>query len=79
MPFFTPGHPDHALPLTERDYLELVDATARKVVTGKRGHMSENTAPIIERLGISSSEWSAAAVCFRRHYRDGDIKLNKAV
>jgi hypothetical protein len=46
--------------LGESDYLELVDATARQVVKGKRGALAPDTVPIVERMGINPARWLAA-------------------
>jgi len=66
---------DDALPMLERDYLSLVDNTARNVIHGKRGHMDAQTAPILERLGLSGEQWICAAAHFTCHYRGGDLWL----
>jgi REP element-mobilizing transposase RayT len=46
--------------LSEAEYLELVDATARQVVRGKRGALPAGAAPMVERLGIEPRRWLAA-------------------
>jgi len=66
---------DDALPMLERDYLSLVDNTARNVIHGKRGHMGAHTASILKRLGLSSEQWICAAAHFTCHYRGGDLWL----
>jgi hypothetical protein len=67
--------PTDMLPLREPDYLQLVDATGRLTVTGKRGRIDAFVAPILDRLGLSSSEWAQASNGFRQHYRNGDLHL----
>ena len=64
-----------ALPMREPDYLQLVDFTGRFVVAGKRGHIEASVAPILDRLGLSSSEWVQASTGFRQNYRNGDLRL----
>ena len=60
------------------DYLELVDATGRLVVTGKGGRIDASVEPILERLGLSTSEWVQASTGFRQLYRNGDLRLKRA-
>ena len=63
------------LPMRASDYLKLVDETGRLLVPGKRGRMDAAIAPILDRLGLSSIEWVQASTGFRRHYRNGDLRL----
>mgnify|MGYP001820290429 FL=1 len=63
------------LPMREPDYLQLVDFTGRFVVAGKRGHIEASVASILDRLGLSSSEWVQASTGFRQNYRNGDLRL----
>jgi REP element-mobilizing transposase RayT len=65
------------LPMREPDYLQLVDATGRFILPGKRSRIDASVAPILDRLGLSSSEWAAASTGFRRHYRNGDLHLKR--
>jgi hypothetical protein len=67
--------PTDMLPMRERDYLQLVDATGRLIVPGKRGHIDTSVAPILDRLGLSASDWVQASTGFRQHYRNGDLRL----
>jgi hypothetical protein len=64
-----------ALPMRASDYLNLVDETGRLLVTGKRGRIDASVAPILGRLGFSSTEWVRASSGFRRLYRNGDLHL----
>lgn len=77
--FSTSGEVDtsNALPIAEVDYLELLDATGRIIVRGKRGRIDSNLAPVLERLGLSVQEWTAAATGFRQFYRNGDLRIAK--
>ena len=66
------------LPMNSADYLQLVDATGRIVVSGKRGHIDPRLAPLLERLGFSRNGWTGAALAFRLHYRNGDLRLKRS-
>ena len=50
-------NPDKAIPFTLSNYLELVDWTGRVVRKDKRGSISVDTPPILERLRIDPDEW----------------------
>ena len=67
-----------ALPMYERDYLTLVDMTGRYIARGKRGRIDYSLAPILTRLGISAEDWCDASTAFRRHYRNGDLRLKRS-
>ena len=45
--------------ISEGDYLEMVDETARRMATGKRGAMSAEALPLVQRLGIQPEAWIA--------------------
>ena len=45
------------LPLTEEEYWRFVDATGRVLRPGKKGHIDEGLAPILNRLGIVPDPW----------------------
>jgi hypothetical protein len=47
------------LQMSEADYVQLLDWTARYAAPGKRGTTSEDLPPILERLGFSSTIWLA--------------------
>ena len=34
--------------------------------------------PVLERLGLSAETWMNASTDFRQHYRNGELRLNKA-
>ena len=65
------------LPMRERDYLQLVDATGRLVARGKRGRIDPSLGPILDRLGLSPPQWTEASTAFRQHYRNGNLRLKK--
>ncbi len=67
-----------ALPMTEPDYLQLVDLTGRLVAQGKRGRIDPALAPILDRLGLSPAQWTLASTAFRQHYRSGDLRLKRS-
>jgi hypothetical protein len=66
-----------ALPILEEDYLQLLDATGRITSHGQRGRIDSSIAPILERLGLSSAQWTAASTDFSQHYRNGKLRLKK--
>ena len=70
--------PEDMLPMRESDYLQLVDATGRLIAPGKRGRIDASVAPILDRLGLSASDWVQASTGFRQHYRNGDLHLKQA-
>ena len=72
----TAGKP-HELPLGWSDYLLLVDTAGRAARTGKRYRIGPTVKPILARLGISHGEWMACSLEFRRHFRNGDLRLTK--
>ena len=46
------------LPMGTLQYLQLLDWTARQVVTGKPGSTGADTPEVLERLGLKPSEWT---------------------
>jgi hypothetical protein len=46
------------LPISALEYIELLDWTARQVVRGKSGATPADAPPILERLGVTVTEWS---------------------
>jgi len=62
------------LPIRYREYLELVDVAGRTAAHGKRGRIDPSLLPILERLGLTTDEWTCAATRFRHQYRRGDLK-----
>ena len=61
-------NPDIAIPFTLGNYLELVDWTGRIVRQDKRGSISADTPPILERLRIDSDEW-LKTMCWNNRFR----------
>jgi hypothetical protein len=55
------GYPRHGitkgLPFRLKDYLELVEWTGRAILENKRGHISDQKPPILERLQIEPKHW----------------------
>jgi REP element-mobilizing transposase RayT len=45
------------IPFSLRDYLELVDWTGRQIREGKKGAISADALPILQRLSISKEHW----------------------
>ncbi|GGY51422.1 hypothetical protein GCM10011297_25460 [Bacterioplanes sanyensis] len=64
------GNPRQNIPLGIQmkltDYLELVDWTGRIIRHDKRGAIAQNTAAILDRLGIDDQQWLAMA----EHFED---------
>jgi hypothetical protein len=63
--------PPHAsdkgfLPMSVKDYLELLDWTGRQTVAGKTDTDPPYLAPILQRLGIIPEGWYAVATGFGR-------------
>jgi len=56
----------------QHDYLALVDETGRITRKGKRGAISPNVLPILERLNLNPERWCERAIAFEanhHHYR----------
>jgi hypothetical protein len=52
-----------------KDYLELVDYTARMLLPSKKGHISEALPPILGRLNLDQKGWFEQASKFEHHYQ----------
>jgi putative transposase len=65
LPFSSPDKPE-GLPFTFTDYLMLVDWTGRATRADKRGHIPEELAPILQRLGLDKAQWLRQVTLFRR-------------
>lgn len=50
------------------EYLQLVDLTARQSRPDKRGALSSQTQPVLQRLGISQSSWQDLETRFSKHF-----------
>ena len=57
------------LPLTAREYIELVDWTGREVIPGKGGAIPEHLAPIFERLQMDATHWGPVVQHFGKFFR----------
>jgi REP element-mobilizing transposase RayT len=67
-----------ALPIYKQEYLNLVDATGRIVVRGKRGKIDPTLEPILSRLHLSGSQWIHVSTRFKQYYRNGQLRLTQA-
>lgn len=56
------------LPLALDEYLQLLDWTGRQLVRGKRGRIPDHLPPLLERLGISPSNWLPLVEGFGGHF-----------
>jgi REP element-mobilizing transposase RayT len=65
------------LPMQEKAYLRLIDATGRLLARGKKGRIDPAVAPILTRLGLTETQWTEASSAFRQHYRKGDLRLKQ--
>jgi REP element-mobilizing transposase RayT len=65
----------NALPISRQDYLELVELTGRLVAHRKSGRIDPSLAPILNRLGLSPTQWTQATTYFGRHFRNGHLRL----
>ena len=57
------------VPLLFFEYLQLVEFTGKVIRPDKRGAISIQRLPILERLTISHPEWLINATQFEEHYR----------
>ena len=64
-----------ALPIQSSEYLTLVDQTGRITVHGKRGRVDASLLPILARIGLSAEDWLNGSTNFRRHYRNGQLRI----
>ena len=46
------------LPMTEAQYIELVDYTGRQIRPDKRGAIAESEPPALRRLGLDADHWT---------------------
>lgn len=56
------------IPLRRREYLELVDWSGRRLVREKRGRMSANLPPILERMSLDGNAWDLEMTHYGRWY-----------
>jgi len=78
---FYPKHPNlGSIPLvaieeitegsfTLEEYLNLVDETGRLIANGKRGALSKELLPILERLKVKPEDWVDSALNLRRKFK----------
>ncbi|GLS25007.1 transposase [Marinibactrum halimedae] len=57
------------LPFCLTEYLELVDWTGRQIRANKRGAISAQEPPMLERLGITSTQWLTASQHFESRFK----------
>lgn len=57
------------LPLSLPNYLELVDFTGRLIKENKRGFISEDIPPVLERLKIGRHQWRCIAAEFESRFK----------
>jgi len=50
-------HDEHAIPISQRDYLQLIDWTGRQLHPEKSGRISTKLPPILVRLNVDSQQW----------------------
>lgn len=67
---------ESCLPIAITDYRDLVAITAAATKNYKRNGRTK-AAAILTRLRLSEGQWIALSQAFRRHYRNGDLKLKK--
>jgi hypothetical protein len=56
--------------MAEAEYLEILDWLERDKVAGKRGATPTSAPPVLERLGIEPTLWSAMVKDFGRAFMD---------
>jgi hypothetical protein len=56
--------------MAEAEYLEILDWLAREKVVGKRGSTPRTVPPVLERLGIEPTLWSAMVKDFGRAFKN---------
>jgi len=50
-------HDAHAIPISQQDYLQLIDWTGRQLQPEKSGRIPTNTPPILVRLNVDGDRW----------------------
>ncbi|MFK8054137.1 MAG: transposase [Woeseiaceae bacterium] len=66
------------LPITQADYLILLDATGRIAMPNKRGRIDPAVQTITERLGLTQEQWGNVSSYFESHYRRGELLLKNS-
>lgn len=62
------GHRRGLLPMTNEEYLQVLDETGRILREDKHGAIPEELAPILERLQVEPAGWSNTVGHFGRHF-----------
>ena len=57
------------LPMTEAEYIDLVDRSGRMIRAGKRGSIEAELAPILRRIGAKPDAWSDTVSRFGSRFR----------
>lgn len=70
--------PGDALSVTFRQYLSLVDMVGRPRRLGKRGRIDPHCQSILERIGLSRTQWLAACSEFEARHRNGEVSVSAA-
>ena len=68
---------DDSLPIRRDDYLTLVDIARRVRRRSKHERINPALTPILVRLEVSRNQWQRAAIAFRDHYWNGDLRLKR--
>ena len=66
------------LPISELEYLRLVDSTGRIAKQKKRGRIDPALTPLLQRLELSAEQWIQASTAFEQYYRNGDVQLKRS-
>ena len=56
------------LPISQEDYLSLLDWTARQPAAGKRGRIPPGLKSLFERLGLDAGLWLNLVNSFGKHF-----------
>ena len=71
MPFVgNPRQPmPDGLPYNLVDYIQLLDWTGRQIRDDKRGSISDETPPVIQRINVSAEHWLQLATQFESQFK----------
>ena len=58
------------IPFKLEDYIDLVDWTGRIIRDDKRGAISSNLPPILERLSLDEEQWKILTTEFEQHFKN---------
>ena len=73
---FSEHRREQALPIAEKDYLQLLDQTGRIARSGKHGNINATIEPILDRLGLSTGQWTAASTAGKSNSREKGARLS---